>query len=337
MSPSLLAITALALGWVLSPFYGAILWAFIVAMLFMPVYRRLLPRLGHHRNLTAAVVMLLVVVVGVIPFAFLTAVLAGEASYIYQRIESGGWRPMLYLRGIFDALPPWMAALLARAGVGDFDKLQAQMTTQLSQGTRFIATQSFSIGSNTFGFVASTGVTLYLAFFLVRDGIQLSQIVEKALPIPPQYKRALLDRFIEVVRATLKGSLLIAAIQGSLGGMAFWLLGVHGVVLWAVVMAFASLIPVVGASVVWLPVAVYFLLTGAAWKGLVLMAYGVLAIGLVDNLLRPMLVGKGARMPDYVVMITTLGGLAVFGLNGVVIGPTIAAIFIAVWQLETAD
>jgi predicted PurR-regulated permease PerM len=337
MSPSLLAITALALGWVLSPFYGAILWAFIVAMLFMPVYRHLLPRLGHHRNLTAAVVMLLVVVVGVIPFAFLTAVLAGEASYIYQRIESGGWRPMLYLRGIFDALPPWMAALLARAGVGDFDKLQAQMTTQLSQGTRFIATQSFSIGSNTFGFVASMGVTLYLAFFLVRDGIQLSQIVEKALPIPPQYKRALLDRFMEVVRATLKGSLLIAAIQGSLGGMAFWLLGVHGVVLWAVVMAFASLIPVVGASIVWLPVAVYFLLTGAAWKGLVLMAYGVLAIGLVDNLLRPMLVGKGARMPDYVVMITTLGGLAVFGLNGVVIGPTIAAIFIAVWQLETAD
>jgi predicted PurR-regulated permease PerM len=134
----------------------------------------------------------------------------------------------------------------------------------------------------------------------------------------------------------VKGSLLVAALQGALGGIAFWFLGVQGALLWAALMAILSLLPVVGASLVWLPVALYLLATGAVWQGLALVAYGVLVIGLVDNLLRPILVGKDARLPDYVVMITTLGGMAVFGINGFIIGPTIAAMFIAVWHLAGA-
>jgi predicted PurR-regulated permease PerM len=122
-------------------------------------------------------------------------------------------------------------------------------------------------------------------------------------------------------------------VQGLLGGLAFWFLGVRGALLWAVLMAFLSLLPAVGAGLVWLPVALYFLFTGAVWQGLALIAYGVLVIGLVDNLLRPILVGKDTQMPDYVVMITTVGGMAAFGINGFVIGPVIAAMFIAVWDI----
>jgi predicted PurR-regulated permease PerM len=135
------------------------------------------------------------------------------------------------------------------------------------------------------------------------------------------------------VRATVKGSLLIAGIQGLLGGIAFWFLGIKGALLWAVVMAFLSLLPMIGAGLVWLPVAAYFFITGGVWQALALVAYGIFVIGLADNLLRPMLVGKDAGMPDYVVMITTLGGMAVFGINGFIIGPTIAAMFIAVWHI----
>ncbi|MEX8520348.1 MAG: AI-2E family transporter [Leptothrix sp. (in: b-proteobacteria)] len=334
MPPLLLAASALALGWVLLPFYGAIMWSLIIAMLFVPVYRWLLPRLKQRHNIAAGLVMLLVLVAGVLPFAVMTASLAREASVVYQHIDSGDWSPALYLRGLFDALPAWMTALLERTGVADFDILQRQVTTALSQGSRFIAAQAFSIGLDTFAFVASLGVTLYLAFFLVRDGDELAQIAESALPIPPQYKRELVDKFMAVVRATVKGSLLVAAIQGALGGLAFWLLDVNGALLWAVLMAFLSLLPLIGASIVWVPVAVYFLLVGAAWKTLVLIAYGVVVHGLVDNLLRPILVGKDARMPDYVVMITTLGGMAAFGMNGFIIGPTIAAMFIAIWHLS---
>jgi predicted PurR-regulated permease PerM len=334
MPPLLLALTALALCWILLPFYGAILWALIIAMLFEPVYRWLLARLKQRHNVSAGLVMLLVLVAGVLPFALLTAALGREASFVYQRVESGDWNPALYLRGLFDALPAWFIALLERLGVADFDHLQRQLTVALAQGSQFVATQVFSIGVDTFGFVASLGVALYLAFFLVRDGVELARIAELTLPVPPQFKRELVVKFMAVVRATVKGNLLISGIQGMLGGIAFWYLDVKGALLWAVVMAFLSLLPMIGAGLVWLPVAAYFFLTGQPWQGVMLVAYGIFVIGLADNLLRPMLVGKDAGMPDYVVMITTLGGMAVFGINGFIIGPTIAAMFIAVWHLS---
>ena len=334
MPPLLLAVTALALGWVLLPFYGTILWAIIIGILFTPVYRRLLPQVKQRRNLAAGLVVLLVLVAVVLPFALITASLARQASGVYQRIDSGAWDPARYLRGLFEALPAWTTALLEHAGVADFDVLQRQLTAALAQGSQLIATQAFGIGLDTFGFVGSLAVTLYLAFFLLRDGDKLAQTAETALPVPQQFKRELVVKFMAVVRATVKGSLLIAGIQGMLGGVAFWFLGVKGALLWAVVMAFLSLLPMIGAGLVWLPVAAYFLLTGAVWQGLALIAYGILVIGLADNLLRPRLVGKEAGMPDYVVMISTLGGMAVFGVNGFIIGPTIAAMFIAVWYLS---
>jgi predicted PurR-regulated permease PerM len=238
------------------------------------------------------------------------------------------------VRGLFDALPAWISTLLERAGVEDFDHLQRKLTTVLAQGSQLIATQAFGIGLDTFGFVASLGVTLYLAFFLLRDGEELARIAEFALPVPSQFKPELISKFMAVVRALVKGSLLVAGIQGFLGGIAFWLLGIKGALLWAVVMAFLSLLPMIGAGLVWLPVAAYFFIIGNVWQALALIAYGIFVIGLADNLLRPMLVGKDAGMPDYVVMITTLGGIVVFGINGFIIGPTIAAMFIAVWHIS---
>jgi predicted PurR-regulated permease PerM len=242
--------------------------------------------------------------------------------------------PALYLRSLFDALPNWLTVLLESAGVADFDNLQRQVTAALAQGSQLIATRALSIGIDTFDFVASLGVALYLAFFLVRDAEELVRITELALPVPAQFKRELVDKFRDVLRATVKGNLLVAGIQGMLGGLAFWFLDIKGAMLWAVVMAAFSLLPMIGAGLVWLPVAVYFALTGQPWQGLMLSLYGIFVIGLADNLLRPILVGKDAGMPDYVVMIATLGGMVVFGVNGFFIGPTIAAMFIAVWHLS---
>ena len=130
-----------------------------------------------------------------------------------------------------------------------------------------------------------------------------------------------------MIRATVKGNVLVAAAQGTLGGLAFWVLGVHAPILWAVVMAFLSLLPAVGAALIWAPVALYLLATGQLWQGFGLIAFGVFVIGLVDNVLRPILVGKDTRMPDYVVLISTVGGLALIGINGFVIGPLVAAMF----------
>lgn len=328
----LLAVT-IALGWILLPFYGTIMWGAIIALLFSPLYRRLLPHLKQRRTPAALLTVLLVLVIVIIPFALVTASLALEATQIYEQVQSGEINPARYFRGVFDALPAWAIALLERFGLANFALLQRKLTTLLAQGSQLIATHAFSLGQNTFDFVASLFITLYLAFFLIRDGDSVVSALRQVIPLNPAHKQELCEKFTTVIRATVKGNLLVAAVQGALGGLAFWYLDVSGALLWAVLMAFLSLLPVVGAGLVWLPVAIYLLAVGEVWQSLALVAYGVLVIGLVDNLLRPILVGKDTHMPDYVVMITSIGGMAVFGINGFVLGPAIAAMFIAVWHI----
>jgi predicted PurR-regulated permease PerM len=317
----------------LSPFFGTILWAIIIAMLFAPWHRRLLPVMKHRRTPAALLTLLIVLVMVIFPLVLVAASLAREATLVYQRVQSGELNPAQYLQGVFDGLPGWLASALDRIGLDDFAALQRRVSAGLAQGSQFIAAQALSIGQNTFEFVASLFITLYLAFFLIRDGDGVARAIDRAVPMAPVHKRELLEKFTTVIRATVKGNLLVAAVQGALGGVAFWFLGVGGALLWAVLMAFLSLLPAVGAGLVWLPVALYFLMTGAVWQGVALIAYGVLVIGLVDNLLRPLLVGRDTGMPDYLVMITTLGGMVVFGINGFVLGPAIAAMFIAVWHI----
>src|SRR5688572_10757206 len=174
---------------------------------------------------------------------------------------------------------------------------------------------------------------LYLLYFLLRDGRELSARIGKAVPLREDLRRGLFRKFATVVRATVKGNIVVAVIQGALGGLAFAFLGIPGAFLWGTVMALFSLLPAVGTAIVWIPVAVWLLATGSTWQGVVLAAYCVLVIGLVDNVLRPILVGKDTRMPDWIVLISTLGGMAIFGLNGFVIGPVIAAMFMAVWDV----
>jgi predicted PurR-regulated permease PerM len=157
------------------------------------------------------------------------------------------------------------------------------------------------------------------------------------LPLRPAQKKILLSRMALVIRATVKGNIAVAAVQGILGGLAFWMLGIPAPLLWTVVMAFLSLLPAIGAAIVWGPVAIYLLATGSIWQGLVLLGYGVVVIGLVDNLLRPFLVGKDTKLPDYVVLISTLGGIEVLGLNGFVVGPLIAALFMVSWEIFRKD
>jgi predicted PurR-regulated permease PerM len=330
----LLTAVSLALIWILLPFYGTILWAVIIALLFAPVYRRVTTRFKGRRTLAALATLLVVLVIVVLPLALVTASLAREAGGLYQRIHSGELNPGIFFQRIFDALPPWITSILERAGMEDVATLQKRIGAAFAQGSQFFATQAVNFGQNTFEFLASFFIMLYLAFFLIRDGDKLARTVRRAIPLEAEHKAELLQKFTTVIRATVKGNILVAAIQGALGGIAFWYLGVAGPLLWAVLMAFLSLLPAIGAAIVWLPVAIYFLATGALWQGIGLIVYGVVVIGLVDNLLRPVLVGKDTQMPDYIVLITTVGGMAVFGINGFVIGPAIAAMFIAVWHIH---
>lgn len=330
----LLMVAATALfGWVLWPLYGAILWGIVIAILFAPVNRELVRLTGGRRTLAAFACLALIVLLVILPLALIGTALAREATALYGKLQSGNSSALRYAQDLLAQPPDWVNIWLDRFGIGGLADLEQKLSSVLMRGSQYVAGQAIDIGQSTLEFTVNLFVMLYLLLFLLRDGESIAARIRRASPLPNQHESRLVDKFAVVIRATVKGNLLIALIQGTLGGLMFYLLGVGGALLWGVVMVFMSLVPAVGAGVVWLPVAIYLLATGAYVKGGLLIAYGALVIGLVDNFLRPVLVGKDTRMPDYVVLISTLGGLQVFGLNGFVIGPVIAAMFIAVWDI----
>lgn len=333
----LLVAVSLAFAWIVWPFFGAVLWATVLAILFSPLYRRLLGRMRQRRTLAALATVLIILVMVILPSALIGAMLLHEAFGVYGRVQSGELTFARYAQQVLGAQPDWVTSLLQRFGLNSVGAVQERLSSGFMKGLQLLASQALNVGQNALEFFVGLFIMLYLLFFLLRDGSKLSQQIRSALPLPDTLQRNLFAKFTTVIRATIKGSVVVAIVQGVLGGLIFWFLGINAAVLWAVVMAFLSLLPAVGTGIVWLPVAVYLLATGATWDGIVLIAYGVLVIGLVDNILRPILVGQDTQMPDYVVLISTLGGIAVFGLNGFVIGPVIAAMFIAVWSVVAAS
>ena len=331
----LLILVTIAFGWILLPFYGAVFWGAVLAILFAPFYRRLLARMNQRSNWAALTTLAICLVLVILPLTLITMAMLQEGVLVYEKIRSGQINFGTYFQQIVAALPQWLTRLLDRMDLLDINSIQQRLSTGAVQGSQYVATQAINITQNTFDFMVSFFIMLYLLFFLLRDGATLSTRIRDAIPLSAAHKRHLFKKFTTVIRATVKGNVAVAAVQGALGGLAFWFLDIQGALLWAVLMAFLSLLPAIGAAVVWLPVAVYFLVTGSIWQGVALIVYGVTVIGLVDNVLRPILVGKDTQMPDYVVLISTLGGMALFGLNGFVIGPAVAALFIACWDLFT--
>lgn len=329
----LLILVTIAFGAILWQFHGAVFWGVILAILFAPLHRKLLRRMPRRTNLAALSTLGLCLVIVILPMTAITISLIQEATVVYERVRSGQLNFGVYLQQVIAALPAWAVNLLERLNLTSVAELQEKFSSVAVQASQFVAAQALSIGQNTLEFVVSFGIMLYLLFFLLRDGNRLALRIGQATPLDEAHKRQLVDKFTTVIRATVKGNIVVAASQGALGGLIFWILGIQGPVLWGVLMAFLSLLPAVGAGLIWLPVAIYFIATGGVWQGVILMAYGVFVIGLVDNVLRPILVGKDTKMPDYVVLISTLGGMALFGLTGFVIGPVIAALFIATWDL----
>lgn len=328
----LVVLVTLAFGVILWPFWVPVFWATVLAIVFSPVNRRIQHAIEDRRSLAAICTVLLIVFMVLLPSAVVGGMVVQEANGLMQRMQSGEFDPARLLERAFELVPGWAAGWLRDIGLADLEGLQQRLSAGFNKGAQVIATQALNIGQNTFDFVVGAFVMLYVLFFLLRDGRLLATRIRDAIPLEPALRDRLASRFIKVVRATVKGNVVVAAIQGTLGGLAFWVLGIQPAFLWAVLMTLLSLLPAIGSAIVWLPVALYLLFTGSVWQGVGLIVYGTVVIGLADNILRPLLVGKDTKMPDYVILVTTLGGMALFGLNGFVIGPLVAAMFLAVWD-----
>ncbi|MDP1932960.1 MAG: AI-2E family transporter [Gammaproteobacteria bacterium] len=331
----LLTVVTLLFAVILRPFWSAIFWAVVITVLFAPMQTRLLVHMKGHHTRTALLTLLICSVIVIMPVLALLSAFIGEGVGLYARIESEEINPALFIDRVVGAIP-FLPGLMERIGI-DTASIRAYLSSSAVGISEVIAQQALSVGRNTVNFTISLALMLYLTFFLLRDGEKIVRKMEAAVPLSPTRKKLLFSKFVEVTRATVKGNLLVAVVQGALGGFIFWLLGIPAAVLWAVVMAFLSLIPAVGAALVWVPVAIYLYATGKWVEASVLVAYGALIIGLADNVLRPILVGRDTKLPDYIVLFSTMGGLALMGINGFVIGPLIAAVFLSFWAIFTAD
>lgn len=329
---ALLVLVTVAFVALLSGYLLPIFWAATLGVLFYPVKSRLAKRLrGRSSSLAAFLTLVLILTTVIVPAFGLVSAVAGEASQLYARIQSGELDPAALLRW-FESMAPRLVELAGSFGI-DFGQIRSNLSQGAVKVSQYVGGFAFAAGQNALAFTLAFFIMLYVLFFVLRDGDRILDVLIRALPLGDARERLLFSKFAEVSRATIKGTVVIGMIQGALGGLIFALLGIRGAVFWGVVMAVLSLLPAVGAGLVWAPAALLLAIQGAWGKALMLALFGALVIGLVDNLLRPLLVGRDTRMPDYLVLLSTLGGLSLFGVSGFVIGPVIAALFLAFWVM----
>jgi predicted PurR-regulated permease PerM len=322
--------TTLALAVLLSGFWRPIFWAVVLGILFRPVFVHLENRLVGRPSVAAAVTLVIILIFVLTPALLLLATIAVQAVAFVGRFENGDLDPQEF----FASLETMLIPELERLGL-DLSQLAERLQAGALRGGEFLVGLVLNVGQNAAALVINFFLMLYLLFFILRDGEGIYARIFAALPLAPVQNRRLFERFSDVAMATLKGTFAVGIVQGTLGGAAFALVGIPSAVLWGALMAIASVVPVVGTGLVWGPAAIGLALGGEWTRAVLLLAIGTIAIGASDNLVRPVVVGRQARMPDYLVLFSTLGGLSVLGISGLVLGPVIAALFLAVWQIAS--
>jgi predicted PurR-regulated permease PerM len=320
--------------WLIKDFLLACFWAIILAVVFDPTYQRFKQYFKTSEKLPLILTMLMIILVFVIPFFTITLMITEESTAYYKKIESGEINPNLFFQDAIALLPKFNKLPHIR-GIS-VEQISTSVGNAFAQAVKYIAQQVPAFTQNILNLIVQVALAFYMLFFLLRDGRQLIRKFIYLIPIGDRIEIELFERFTSVARATVKGGLIVALIQGSIGGLLFWFVGIPAAFLWGMLMVILSLLPV-GSALVWVPAAVILFLQGQTLKAVIMLAVGILVIGMIDNVLRPRLIGKDIKMSDYLVLISTLGGLAWFSLTGFVLGPIIAALFVTCWEILGKD
>ncbi len=328
---SILIAASLAFIAILLPFFEPILWAVSLAILSKPVQNKLIATLPNRENLAALITLFIIVFAVIVPSLLLSISVGREGIGLYQSIANGE----IDLSGPINWAQQTWPSLIDRAeslGI-NLAEMKQKLSSSALQGSQWAASHIFTFGQNTVRFAVMFFLMLYLLFFILRDGKKIIDIIIHILPLGDERERFLLSKFAEVSRATIKGTLVVGIVQGAIGGITFSLLGIQSAIFWGVVMILLSILPAIGSALVWAPAAIYLIANGMLIKGIILIGIGVFVIGMVDNILRPILVGRDTQMPDYLILFSTLGGIAMIGISGFVLGPVIAAFFLTIWTM----
>ncbi len=323
------AISALFLT-MIHQFLMAIFLAGLFSALARPVYRRLRILFRGHRHLASATTLVMMITIVLIPLLFLIGIVVGQAVDVGQTAAPWIKRNLeqpdeitAWLQGlpVYEYVEPYRGVILQKAG---------QVVNSISN---WVAGGLSQVTLGTANFLFMTFVFLYTMYFLQMDGHKLVRKILYYLPLNGDDESLMLDKFTSVTRAMIKGTFLIGILQGSLAGIAFYVAGFGNAVFWGTVMAVLSIIPSVGSALVWIPAGIILIMQGSVGPGIGLLAFCGLIVGSLDNVLRPILVGKDTKMHELMIFFGTLGGILMFGIPGVLIGPVVASLFITVWEL----
>lgn len=325
----LLFITTAVFFWMLGSYLLPVFWAIVIAIVFYPLYLRIERKIKGRSSVASLITIGAVVVTVMLPLTIVGGMIFQESLGLYQNISQNSEK----IEG---------SSLLERAEqftlrlepYGISKDIVIERLRDWGEGlSNMVASWLTTFGQTTFSFFISTAIMLYLLFFFFRDAEKLQNTLMYYLPIGDSYEKRLLKRFTETSRAVVKGTLAIALLQGLLGGLAFWIVGISNPVLWGAAMAVLAIIPALGPAFIWVPASILLLVTGSVWEGVTIIVVGILFVTLVDDFLRPILVGRGSKMPDYITLLATIGGLTTFGISGFVAGPIIAAFFLSMWVM----
>jgi len=328
---ALLVLVTLSFFGLISEFLQPLFWAAVISILFHRLQLRWIRVLGGRPSAAAALSTLVILVIVILPFFLMAAAVAREALGLYERVASGQSEFQETFQYIEKTLPE-AVKYLDRFGF-DLQKIEQRLSDTALVVSRYLGSQMVTVGQGTIEFLLKFFLMLYILYFFFRDGDRILHAIGRALPFGDIRERRLFEKFAEVSRATIKGTMIVGLIQGTLGGLLFWILGIRAPVFWGVIMTVFSLLPAVGSVIVWGPAGIILIVMENYARGIILLAAGALVIGLVDNILRPVLVGRDTKMPDFLILLSTLGGLTVFGISGFVIGPIIAALFLTIWDI----
>ena len=329
----LLAIVSLLMTVIVWPFFQPLLWAALAAIMFQPLYRSVLRELRGRRNPAALLTLLIIFFLVMVPAAWIATMVVEQALVLVAVLQAEPFDMTAIFNSGRAMLPEILRDAIDRNGWGNITAVQTRIQVLLSQSAGMIATQAVSIGSGAVGFLLAFGVALYVMFFLLRDGERIGRTVLAAVPVERAIADRLADRFLGIVRATIKGTGVVALVQGALGWIMLMIAGVPSALLFGVVMALFALVPVVGAGVVWLPAGLWLLISGETWQGIFVLAFGFIVVSSADNVLRPILVGRDTGIPDWIILVSTLGGISLVGFSGIVLGPLVAGLFLASWSI----
>lgn len=322
-----LFVVSVAFLYMLRNFVMPLLMAAVFTGLTYPVYAWLLSKTGR-KALSALLTLLALVLVLVVPIAGIGFVAYQEALRFFEGLDLVAART--WIEGFVGLLRERFPGLLERVNPRD---LAGMASGALQNAAQFVIKNSANISLSVANNLLSFFLMLFIMFYFYVDGPRFVQRLIRWSPLKDEYERILIDKFVTVSKGTLKGILVIGVIQGVIGAILFWAVGLRSPVFLGSLMIFASVVPAVGTAIVWVPVALLFVVQGKFVLALVVAAVGGGVIGMVDNLIRPILVGKDIKMHDLLVLLSTLGGLGLFGLSGFVIGPIIASLFLAIWNI----